>query len=147
MKALTKLPTRLSKIRKEKKISQKELADKIGITSAAVGQYERGERKPSLEILIGLAQHFNISISYLLGLSDEERTTEQIKKEINKSNEIEKLILNNNIDFTREEIRYILTNENIIQLLKLCIEFDEKENEKIKNIVEEVMSLLKNNNR
>ena len=147
MKALTKLPTRLSEIREEKKISQKELADQLGVTSAAIGQYERGERKPSLEILIGLAQNLNISIPYLLGISNEKRTAEQIKKEINKSNEIEKLILNNNIDFTKEEIKYILTNENIIQLLKLCIEFDEEENEKVKNIVEEVMSLLKNNKR
>ena len=38
-----------------------------GLDSGAVRQYERGERKPTMDALIALADYFDVSIDYLVG--------------------------------------------------------------------------------
>lgn len=53
-------------IRKEKGISQEELAFKAGLNRAYVGYIERGERKPSVDTLAKLAKTLKIRLSELL---------------------------------------------------------------------------------
>lgn len=48
----------LAKLRNEKKLTQKELADKTGISISAITMYEIGERKPSLKRAKILADFF-----------------------------------------------------------------------------------------
>lgn len=50
-------------------MSQKELAEKIGISRSAVGMYEAGEREPDFETLEALADTFNVNMDTLLGKS------------------------------------------------------------------------------
>jgi transcriptional regulator with XRE-family HTH domain len=66
------LKDRLQQLRKEKDISRNELADKIGVHVNIVGRYERGEAKPSLDIVIKLAQTLDVSIDYLVGIKSDE---------------------------------------------------------------------------
>jgi len=66
------LKDRLQQLRKEKDISRNELADKIGVHVNIVGRYERGEAKPSLDIVIKLAQTLGVSIDYLVGVKADE---------------------------------------------------------------------------
>lgn len=70
---------RIIDLRKEKKISQEELAKKIGVHQNVIGRYERGEVKPSLEIASAIAEVFNVSLDYLTGktelIVDEEITS------------------------------------------------------------------------
>lgn len=47
-----------------------EVANEIGITRVALGYYEKGERKPDIEILHRIATYYQVSCDYLLGLSD-----------------------------------------------------------------------------
>ena len=47
-------------------LSQKEFAEKIGIQQAQYSTYERGDRKPSCEILEKIVTVFNINVNYLL---------------------------------------------------------------------------------
>lgn len=54
------------KLRKEKHISQKNLADKLGIHVTNMNKYERGLSMPSLETLKRLSTVLDISIDYLL---------------------------------------------------------------------------------
>lgn len=61
---------RLTKLRKAKKLTQQELADKLNISRATYAQYEIGRRKPDYETLEKLADYFNVSIDYLLGRTD-----------------------------------------------------------------------------
>ncbi|HMA60114.1 MAG TPA: helix-turn-helix transcriptional regulator [Halanaerobiales bacterium] len=56
----------IKKLRKRNNITQKELAEKLRITTSSVGMYERGARKPSIEVLIKTANYFDISIDCLL---------------------------------------------------------------------------------
>ncbi len=57
----------LKALRKEKGISQQELANIVGIKLSSIGMYEIGARMPSYEVLDRLAEYFNVDVSTLLG--------------------------------------------------------------------------------
>lgn len=62
---------RVKKLRKQRKLSQKQLGDAIGLTSKSICTIEGGTRTTTIEKLILLAKFFNVSTDYLLGLKDE----------------------------------------------------------------------------
>ena len=68
---------RLRFLRENKKITQKELAKLINVAESTVSMYERGEREPSFEIAVRLANLFNVSIDYLLGRTDDPTPPQQ----------------------------------------------------------------------
>jgi transcriptional regulator with XRE-family HTH domain len=58
---------RLRKLRKEKDITQGQLAEVLGVVPSAVGKYERlPQAYPSVEALIKISEYFDVSIDYLL---------------------------------------------------------------------------------
>ena len=61
--------TVLKKLRLEKNLSQKALADCLGTTQQNISAYENGTCDPSIDWLIKFAQEFNVSIDYLVGYS------------------------------------------------------------------------------
>lgn len=61
------LSGRLMHLQEERNIPKKHIANAIGISVVAYYRYERGERKPTLDILIALANYFNVSIDYIVG--------------------------------------------------------------------------------
>lgn len=63
---------RLSQLRIGKKISMKELGDVIGISDEAIRLMERAKRSPSFEVLCSLANYFDVTVDYLLGLSNDD---------------------------------------------------------------------------
>lgn len=62
---------RLKLLRKELKKTQTDIANVLGITVSAYGNYELGQREPDNANLIKLAKYFGVSTDYLLGLSEE----------------------------------------------------------------------------
>lgn len=60
------LGPRIAALRKEKGLSQAELAQQLKISPSAVGMYEQGRREPSAQLLVAMAQVFDISTDYLL---------------------------------------------------------------------------------
>ena len=67
---MSSLHDRLQKIRREKKLSQTELANQVGLSLRAYQYYERGERQQTASVLISLADYLNCSVDYLLGRTD-----------------------------------------------------------------------------
>lgn len=61
---------RLKQIREEKGISQKDVANALGVTISCYSNYEQGIRLPSIEVVIKICKFFNVSADYLLGLTD-----------------------------------------------------------------------------
>ena len=61
---------RLKELRKEKHISQQELADAIIVTQQSVNRYENHDVEPGIETLIKMAKFFNTSVDYLIGNTD-----------------------------------------------------------------------------
>ena len=63
----------LKMLRTAKGISQKQLADTIGVSQQAVNKYENHGSEPDIEGLIALAEFFNTSVDYLIGYSEVNR--------------------------------------------------------------------------
>lgn len=57
-------------LRIEKNLTQKQVADRIGLAISAVSSYESGSRYPTYDTLIKLARMFHVSTDYLLGITD-----------------------------------------------------------------------------
>jgi transcriptional regulator with XRE-family HTH domain len=58
---------RISELRTKMKLTQEELAKRIGITRAALSHYEKNRREPDYETLQKLADFFDVNVDYLLG--------------------------------------------------------------------------------
>ncbi|MBO6293827.1 MAG: helix-turn-helix transcriptional regulator [Selenomonas sp.] len=61
---------RLTELRKARNLSQKQLASELNLSETGIQNYENGRRKPACEILIALADYFDVSIDYLVGRTD-----------------------------------------------------------------------------
>ena len=61
---------RLKELRKEKKLTQKELADYLGINEKTISRWENGESNIKPEKAKKLADYFGVSVGYLLGYDD-----------------------------------------------------------------------------
>lgn len=57
----------LKYLRVREKMSQAELADKLGVSKSTVGMYELGKREPDFETLEAIADLFNVDMNFLLG--------------------------------------------------------------------------------
>ena len=61
--------TMIKRLREEKGLSQKDVAEHLGITRQAIASYELAKREPDYETLHKLADFFGVSADYLLGRS------------------------------------------------------------------------------
>ncbi|MBQ6554137.1 MAG: helix-turn-helix domain-containing protein [Firmicutes bacterium] len=74
---MSEFGNRLRKLRREADVTQKQLAEVLGIVQTAVGKYEcLPNSYPSVEVLIKIADYFNVSIDYLLRGTQPTTTTE-----------------------------------------------------------------------
>lgn len=64
-KILKTLGWKVKKLRKDKKLTQEELAEKIGISRVYMGYIEQGRENPSLKLLMKLARRFKVKIEEL----------------------------------------------------------------------------------
>ena len=60
-------PQKLQSMRERRRLSRQKLADLCGLTRSAIARHERGERFPTIENLIVLADFFDTSIDNLIG--------------------------------------------------------------------------------
>lgn len=61
---------RLKKLRKERNISQLNLAMQLNTNQNTISRYETGEREPGIKELIQIADFFDVSVDYLLERTD-----------------------------------------------------------------------------
>ena len=71
-----KMYKRLRELREENKLLQKNLAEYLHCSQVAYSRYELGARDIPTEVLIKLAEFYNISVDYLLGLSDNRKISD-----------------------------------------------------------------------
>lgn len=74
---------RLKELRVKRNLTQDEfgLIFEPPLAQSTVGTYERGVRQPSLENLVTIANYFNVTTDYLLGITDEFTTIDTFKEE------------------------------------------------------------------
>lgn len=61
---------RLVELRKERGLTQKQLADDMSLSEVGIQNYEGRRRRPAYNILIAFADFFNVSLDYLVGRSN-----------------------------------------------------------------------------
>ena len=64
------LGERLKELRKEKGLTQKQVAEELHIHSVTYLHYEKSEREPPLSLLADMATFFDVTVGYLLGVEN-----------------------------------------------------------------------------
>ena len=70
-------PKRLKELRLNAGLTQKDLAKAIEVGRTTISEYESGKIVPKQEGLLKIANHFNVSVDYLTGVSNERATRKQ----------------------------------------------------------------------
>lgn len=129
---------KIRKIRKLKGFSQKELATKTGIAQNSIGNYERGERSPTMAVLEKIATALAVDLSELVDLSVSDEVITRLK---NRDYE-----LSNKIKIQLNLIRTVALQEKIENLLvqiKESLSQPVIDGEKVRKLMEEKDSLKK----
>ncbi|MGP4041934.1 helix-turn-helix domain-containing protein [Gracilibacillus sp. D59] len=104
------MSTRLKKLRENKDLLQKQVADKLGIKANTLSGYENGTRSPDPKLLRELAEFYNVTTDYLLGRTDDPDSSQNS----NKPNRA----FHNFDDITEQEIEYLEEQLRIFRKLK-----------------------------
>ena len=75
---MPELRLRLRKLRKERELSQAEIAKKLGISQQTYSRYESYTTEIPLKLLIYLAEFYNTSTDYLLGITNQDKAYPKI---------------------------------------------------------------------
>ncbi|PLA80805.1 hypothetical protein CYR81_07020 [Enterococcus faecalis] len=65
---------RLRQLREQNHLSLSKLGEKLGMSAAVLGNYERGDREPKVDIWKKIANFFDVDTAYLMGLTDSPRS-------------------------------------------------------------------------
>lgn len=82
---------RLKKLREEMKLTQIELGKAFNISHSTINRYENGLRQPDNETLINMSNFFNVSVDYLLGISNTRNDSERITDILQNNPELQEL--------------------------------------------------------
>ena len=69
-KRVSSFATRLKELRQEKDISQRKLAEEVGIESTLISAWERKKYTPNLECVVKLAEYFEVTVGYMAGFEE-----------------------------------------------------------------------------
>lgn len=67
---------RLKLLRKDKGVTQKMVADAIGVTERGIRRYEAGDVTPAFDVIAALAEYFKVSTDYVIGVTDAPNSAE-----------------------------------------------------------------------
>lgn len=96
-------------LRKKFNISQSELAKRVDVSRTIIGNYERNENTPSIDILLKIAKEFNVSVDFLIGEGELSSYDKEVLKRIN---DIEHLP-----EEDKQHIFYLI--DNVVKAVKL----------------------------
>ena len=99
-----KIGSFLRELRKEKKLTQEQLAERFGVSSRSVSRWENGNTMPELGILVELADYYEVDIKEII---DGERKSESMEKE-------EKETLQKVADYAEAEKKLVVKRRCIV---------------------------------
>ncbi|CAB1242374.1 Transcriptional regulator [Clostridiaceae bacterium BL-3] len=121
---------KLKKLRTDKNMTQQELAKILKISSSTIGMYEQNRRSPDIETLKKIAQHFNVSVDYLLDNTD----TRESEIEIN----IPKEYTDKYKVTSRDKKQYLEHMKKANEAFFMNDEFDEEDKKEILDTMSEI---------
>ena len=78
-----KIGEKIRALRLQQKMTQEQLADRLGVSYQSISRWENGITYPDIEFLPAIANYFSVSLDYLMGQDDAEKI-KAIKKQINR---------------------------------------------------------------
>lgn len=81
----------LQELREDRDISRKDLAAYLNISVSTLGMYEQGRREPNIDMLIKLADYFNVSLDFLVGRDADNEERKNMLEALRLKNKIDKL--------------------------------------------------------
>ena len=106
-----KIGSFLRELRKEKELTQEQLAEKFGVSSRSVSRWENGNTMPELGILVELADYYEVDIKEII---DGERKSEIMEKE-------EKETLQKVADYAEAEKKLVVKRRCIVTFVGTLI--------------------------
>ncbi|MBY7144578.1 helix-turn-helix transcriptional regulator [Virgibacillus sp. NKC19-3] len=113
-------PKRLENLREKKDLTMREISRKFGFSEDTYGKWERGERIPTFETMMKLAELHHVSLDYLAYGKEFQQSKEEQEKQKAFNNWINAFNIHK-IDASilmKKEIPLILTKEDLMNLLK-----------------------------
>lgn len=83
-KRTKEIARRLTRLRQQKAIGQRDFCERLGISQPMMSHYERGERRIPSDLLVEMAQILGVSADELLGLKKSSRNTQEMTPETKK---------------------------------------------------------------
>lgn len=102
----------IQEARKKAKLTQKELAEKVGIATITVQQYERGDRTPKIETLQKIAQALNIDVGVLYGVEVNKGNPQYLNRLYGKISEVAE--------------KYGRPEEEVVNWINRCLSMSDK---------------------
>lgn len=113
--------SRIEKLRTDRKQTQREVAEAIGVKRETINQWESGTRDLKTGAIVALAKHFGVTSDYILGLSTEKTTDAELKGVCNYTGMSERAveIVRRRKDdlFFKESLEYLLSNDKLYDKL------------------------------
>ena len=108
---LVKIGAFLKELRKEKNITQEELADKMGVSRRTVSRWETGSNMPDMDILIDISDFYEVDLREIL---DGER------KDVKMDSETKETVLKV-AEFSNEEKAKVLKNLHVVFIVSMVV--------------------------
>lgn len=64
------MDTRIRELREDKDLTQKQVADMLGVAQTTYSQYELNKRPMPLDYLVALCKYYKVSADYILGFTN-----------------------------------------------------------------------------
>lgn len=74
---------RIKELRKEKGLTQAELAEMLHLQKGTISMWERGKRRPSFEMINNLSDIFDKNIGYILGFNNDSSSVQLTEEDMN----------------------------------------------------------------
>ena len=82
--------SRIKILREQSGLNQKELASKLQIANSTMSQYESGQRIPSDDLKLKIAELFNVSTDYLLGRTNDPLPVRDVSQDLHDEHDYNK---------------------------------------------------------
>lgn len=104
---------RLKALRKQHKLTQTQVGNYLGITVSAYGNYELGQREPSIDMLGKLADYFGVTVDYLIGRDDKALSEPLKTKKSPALSEEDEAMLNTYLELSDDSKRVVRYTVNM----------------------------------
>lgn len=129
----------IKRIRRERDLTQEEVAAHLGISFQSISKWERGDGYPDITMLPALANYFGISVDDLLGVSEIAKSDRYNEINVIWEENNQKGLHNENVMLMRQALKNFPNNALLLVQLSTSLEkLDGTDDEKLKNLRESI---------